>query len=351
MRNDSRAERGRGFTLVELLVVIAIIGILVAMLLPAVQAARESARRMACSVNLKQIALGLLNYHDVAGQFPKGVYSSPENGPRDEDGLGWATKILPQIEQQPVQDQLVANGISFAGTDYDGDPWRPFIFVSAERTGRLPLPGGDTVISAFLCPSVDLPQRVPDPGFYGSSATPARNFGHGTSHYKGSRGYCDRGMFLRSAEALRIDSCSDDINGDGELDLVEKDRYPKIKIGDVADGTSKTICVGEAAYTVTIDDFPNWVGAYTEDGAVLFKTRDPINCGIGGVRAFPLSEFDRSRMLAPDNQVDDCAFSWHPGGALFAFVDGSVHFLNQDLDVRLFWLLGDRLDGEVINEL
>src|SRR5215213_4999982 len=89
-----------GFTLVELLVVIAIIGVLVALLLPAVQAAREAARRTTCTNNLKQITLALLNYHDARGQFPLGAYSAvEEDHPAEEDGLGWATQILPQLEE------------------------------------------------------------------------------------------------------------------------------------------------------------------------------------------------------------------------------------------------------------
>lgn len=351
MQKTQSIGRTGGFTLVELLVVIAIIGILVSLLLPAVQAAREAARRASCSVNLKQVGLALLNYHDTAGEFPKGVYSAA-TGARTEDGLGWATKILPQIEQQAVQDQLINNGVApVAGYTYDGDPWQPTIFAAAQLSGKLPLPGADTVISTFLCPSVDLPSHAPDGSFYNASPTQANNFGHATSHYKGSRGYCDRGMFLRTSEALQNDTCSDDINGDGVLDVVDKTPYPRIRIEHVTDGTSKTIAVGEAAYTVGLSDFPTWVGSYREDGAVLFKTRDPINCGIGGVRAFPMGDFDLNRMLVPPGKTDDCAFSWHPGGAFFAFVDGSVHFLAEDLDVRLFWLLGDRLDGEVIDEL
>src|SRR4051812_42101799 len=99
-----------GFTLVELLVVIAIIGVLVALLLPAIQAAREAARRTACTNNLKQIALALLAYHDSHGQFPLGAYSAvQEDHLAEEDGLGWATQILPQLDEHPLYDKIKNN--------------------------------------------------------------------------------------------------------------------------------------------------------------------------------------------------------------------------------------------------
>jgi prepilin-type processing-associated H-X9-DG protein len=81
----------------------------------------------------------------------------------------------------------------------------------------------------------------------------------------------------------------------------------------------------------------------------MFETLDAINCNIGGVRSFPLSKDERAQM--PGYEPDDCAFSWHTGGAYFAFVDGSVHFLNEDMELRKFWMLGDRMDNEVICEL
>ncbi|MGL4514018.1 MAG: DUF1559 domain-containing protein [Lacipirellulaceae bacterium] len=351
-RNLRRSGSSAAFTLVELLVVIAIIGILVALLLPAVQAARESARRMSCSVNLKQIGLALLGHHDTFKTFPRGAYTavpSPTVKSRLEDGLGWASRILPQLEQQPVHDQLVNNGIAFNGLDYDGNPWQPFIFTAAERTAKLPIAGGRAVISTFRCPSVELPDFIPDGSYFGA-ANAARNFGHAVSHYKGSRGYCDRGMFLRTQEMLKPDECDDDVTGDGTLDVTVKDVYRKpFGIEDVTDGTSKTIIVGEAAYVAELKSFPMWLGTYDEDGSTLFKTRDVINCNIGGA-AFPLSTFDIDR-LPTGSGTDDCSYSWHPGGAYFSFVDGSVHFLTEDLDVRLFWLLGDRYDGLTINGL
>lgn len=338
-----------GFTLVELLVVIAIIGILVAMLLPAVQAAREAARRSACTSNLKQIGLALINYHDTFGEFPKGAYTA-ETGSYTEDGLGWASRILPHIEEQPIYDQLVNNTIAYGPFDYSGDPWQPYIFRSAKLTGNLPIAGGDSIIGVFTCPSVDLPELVPDGSFIGAGGQ-ANNYGHAVSHYKASRGYCDKGMFLRTSEALNTDECNDDLDGDGNLDLTVKKQIRKVAIKNVTDGTSKTIMVGESAYMIDMPDFPMWLGTYSEDGSVLFKTRDVINCGIGGVRSFPLTDFDKDSMLTPASQRDDCALSWHPGGAMFAFADGSVHFLSENLDLRLFWLLGDREDGVPLSEL
>jgi prepilin-type N-terminal cleavage/methylation domain-containing protein/prepilin-type processing-associated H-X9-DG protein len=355
-----RAQASRwGFTLVELLVVIAIIGILVALLLPAVQAAREAARRSQCTSNVKQIVLGLLNYHDTSKKFPRGAYTNEnKKSPDAEDGLGWATKILPYIEEQSVYDRIVHNGLP----GFDGDPWKESdpaqmggIFKAAYAAGRSPLPGGDTIISVFRCPSADLPALVPDNSYFGAAGTSV-NTGYAAGHYKGSRGYCDRGMFWRTAEGLNTQTCTNvDIDGDGVLDTVTKKPFTRVRIQDVADGTSKTIAIGEAAYFASGDgtnrgDFPIWFGTAWEDGSTLFKTQDIINCNIGGARAFPLAAGERAR-LPGGSAVDDCAYGWHAGGVNFGFVDGSVHFLTENLELRLFALLGDRMDGEVIGEI
>ena len=345
MRANGRSGSGSrksGFTLVELLVVIAIIGILVALLLPAIQAAREAARKSSCQNNLKQITLALLGTHDQQGEFPRGAYTAGPPEPNwkqnEEDGLGWATKILPQIEEQAVYDKLKQNAIP----GYIGEPWKPGIFKAAFAKYNGPLPGGETIIASFRCPSVDLPEV--SPGTF-------ENSGYGTSHYKASRGYCDRGMFWRTAEGLKVGNCSDlDINGDGALDTVIKDRYTRIRLQDVTDGTSKTIAVGEAAYYVGAEDFPIWAGSAFEDGSVLFKTQDLINCNLGGPRPFPLTSVDKAR-LPGGSASDDCAYSWHTGGAFFGFVDGSVRFLTDNVELRFFALLGDRMDGEVLGDV
>ncbi|MEM6328966.1 MAG: DUF1559 domain-containing protein [Planctomycetota bacterium] len=354
----SRPTRN-AFTLVELLVVIAIIGVLVALLLPAVQSAREAARRIQCANKMKQIGLALLGHHDTNKEFPQGVYSARSDagaGFPPEDGLGWATRLLPYLEEQPTSDQLVNNGISFATLNFDGNPWQPAIFIAADRSNNLPIQAGTNVLSAFICPSVDLPTTAPGPEFYRSDVTGLRapyfNVGHAVSHYKGSRGYCDNGLFLRAEEAENAAVCREvDYNGDGVLDEVRKKpmRRLNVRIKDITDGTSKTIATGEAAYTVRPRDFPTWIGSYNEDGAVLFAQREVINCNLGPA-THPLSAFDESR-LPGGNQTDDCAIGWHPGGVHFQFVDGSVRFLSEDVTLRVFALLGDRRDGEIIGAL
>jgi prepilin-type N-terminal cleavage/methylation domain-containing protein len=333
-----------GFTLVELLVVIAIIGVLVALLLPAVQAAREAARRTQCQNNLRQLSLALLAYHDPHNEFPRGAYTDPRSSSfAAEDGLGWATRILPYMEQQNVYTQIKNNGIPGWS-----DPWKPGIFREANKpaVAKRPIPGGDSVISAFRCPSADLPTHVPD-----GPTGPVAGTGYATTAYKASRGYCDLGMFLRAEEAKKANACTDgDINGDGVIDTVYKDPVDEIRMKDIPDGTSQTIALGEAAYVPNIGAFPMWMGTWSEDGSILFKTHDFVNCGLGPV-GYPLTEQDLEFRLPGGSDQDDCAYSWHVGGAFFAFADGSVHFLTENLEQRTFRLLGMRDDGEIINRV
>jgi prepilin-type N-terminal cleavage/methylation domain-containing protein len=343
----------RAFTLVELLVVIAIIGVLVALLLPAIQSAREAARRASCANNVKQIGLALLATHDVMREFPRGAYTQTTLSPKDanEDGLGWATKILPHLDQQAAYQQIANNKVP----GYEGNPWRipPLpgkkgFFKEAATAGLLPVPGGDVAIDTFLCPSVDMPRYAPELGFFplaGGLSGPARNFGYGASHYKGSRGPSDRGMFWRTGEGLKIGikDTQADYNGDGVLeDIIKDESLTRIRMTDVIDGTSNTIAVGESAYFINYTDFPIWMGTFFEDGAVLFKTKDVINCNAAGL-TFPLTDETKDRVAN-----DDCSYSWHPGGAFFGFVDGSTHFLTEDLDLTTFAMLGDRYDQQVL---
>jgi prepilin-type processing-associated H-X9-DG protein len=343
-----------GFTLVELLVMIAIIGILIALMLPAIQAARESARRTSCINNLKQLAIALLNYHDIYKQFPLGSYSAVEADARaEEDGLGWATQILPQLEEQALYEKIQNNKVP----GYEGNPWitshtrsQPGIFRKAQEESLRPIAGGETILAMFICPSVDLPTHLPEAGYFDPLPGDENGVGYATAHYKGSRGYGDRGIFWPPKEGALEYIYFYDINGDGTQDAVPKKAMSRVRIEEVTDGTSKTIIVGEAAYFPRAASYPLWMGIHGDDGAVMFQTEDPINCNISGARSFPLSEFELE-MLPTGIESDDCAFSWHSGGAYFAFVDGSVRFISEHVDLRSYWLMGDRADDEVIAEL
>lgn len=327
-----KMKKEPGFTLVELLVVIAIIGVLVAILLPAVQSAREAARRIQCTNNLRQIGLGLSLHHDAHQKFPQGVYGD-HGGLHKENGLGWAVRILPYMEENALYDKMMRDlvpGIT--------DPWQPGIFTEAYKTGT-PIPGGETRLNVFLCPSSNLPDVAPPL----PSGFNTLNTGHATASYKGSRGFCDRGILMRPEEALERQRCWIDVGGT-PMEVIKEPFDLQISIKQITDGTSKTILAGESAYFKDQDDWPIWAGAAGTDESTLFKTNDAINCNIAGHPSFPLDDEQRIRVIS-----DDCAYSWHPGGVLFVFVDGSVHLLQESTDLTIFRLLGDREDGQVLD--
>jgi prepilin-type N-terminal cleavage/methylation domain-containing protein len=287
-----------GFTLVELLVVIAIIGLLVGLLLPAIQAAREAARRSQCQNNLKQQGLALLNYEQQHKRFPIGVYGSLDATHRS-DGFGWAVWLLPHLEEQSLYDRIAPKRT-------------PGIFTTTFNTTKAIIPGGDTVLPVFRCPTSELPPHAlnMEAGFDKAN-------GYATSDYKACDGAGDRGMFFKRQDGW------------------ENRKTTRVRISDVTDGLSKTIALGESAYYIDLGNgrhhnWPVWIGAYGNDSdeAVLFKTEEPseINCRISPKST---NSFRRNYVFGPED--DDCAFSWHNSGAFFAFADGSVRFLDESI--------------------
>ncbi len=321
-----------GFTLVELLVVIAIIGILVALLLPAVQAAREAARRAQCTNNLKQMGLGLIGYHDTNGRYPFSVFGAEENGfdpntgiPQfEEQGYGWMVALLPNVEEQPLFDQI--------DPDFDSSP---FLGVFA-TTGEI-IPEGRTELGMVRCPSSIMPSHAPK-DFQGLTLDSSL-VGYAANDYRACAGNQD----------LQVGASGNLYEGFGmfgtraELKKHAKKRYIRIK--DITDGLSKTIALGEGAYVPSlgsdVNKWPVWMGGVVEDESAHFETKaqNIINCGI---RPKSMDAFD-------EYTGDACAFSWHSGGAFFCFGDGSVHFLQESIDFKTFRNLGDIADGEIID--
>ena len=304
----SRFARSNGksaFTLVELLVVIAIIGILIALLLPAVQAAREAARRSQCTNNLKQIALALHNYHDTYKSFPSGwmfhsMGSQGASGTLEEEAQwGWGALILPFMEQKPLADSLQIS------------KWRL-------EEACLAVEGGDTVLEAvmqspvenFICPSG--PFKV-----LNSHRSVAVNKKAAGCNYVGCKGLSD-GSYDEDSGGLLFGNSSK-------------------KFRDVTDGTSNVFAVGERATTIGgfgVADLgkPNgalWIGvghpAMENDGiGVLHKRADLMHRnGPSNVTA------PTSRKMNTTSASGKAFNSRHPGGANFALCDGSVRFISD----------------------
>jgi prepilin-type N-terminal cleavage/methylation domain-containing protein/prepilin-type processing-associated H-X9-DG protein len=360
----------RAFTLVELLVVIAIIGILVALLLPAIQAARESARRSSCQNNLKNIALAVINYVEVAKEYPIGVAGGDpskmevalEYGEEGDQasacdvGFGWVTWILRYLEEQALHDRVWdTSGLNLGPK---GEFPFPDILrigpVALDRSGKNRIwPGGDTVLPIFRCPTSQLPSHA-----IGHTGPLAWINGYATSDYKGSGGYQDQGIFQHRCDNARARLAAlNAVSGGGLMILT------RVRPANVTDGLSQTILIGESSYymrspdstsgSFSSSDWPIWMGGANSDENTIFKTSPdaPINCNI-----FPKSEEGFIDGLQggditsqnPGPADDDCAFSWHSNGAYFAFCDGSVHFLNEDIEMDVYLNLGSRNDGNIV---
>jgi prepilin-type N-terminal cleavage/methylation domain-containing protein len=363
---QSHSCRRSAFTLVELLVVIAIIGVLVALLLPAVQAARESARRSQCTNNIKQIVLGIHNFHDTHGTVPPPVHFAPTGTPGGTGGFGqgwgWLMFMLPYIEQKNLHDQINFNTHCSC---------RSMAFVHSAR-----IPG-------LTCPSDPLGTKLlQDRGVPGGAT--ACNDGSGTatvmmpvtggnaacvtsrpSSYLGSFGDgCILGDTAgysvgASGRAFGCGGCSESStsnvagpncpepgigwgggpNHRGIWDY--RNSRPPIRFANITDGLSNTIIVGHISSIASGYDMV-W---FTNTGAVN-GTCLPINFNIQ-------RSIEQKSFYCPLCQL---GIPWrgrgfqshHPNGSLFGLSDGSVTFLSQTIDQRAYNAMGSRQGGETI---
>ena len=311
---------GRGFTLIELLVVIAIIGVLIGLLLPAVQAAREAARRAQCLNNLKQIGVALHNYHDGCGAFPPGYVtdwhfelgsdnSYRETGP----GWGWATMLLPRLEQAPLFD-----AVNFAWPDPTSKLRIVSIEGPANATARM------AVLAVFLCPS-----------------DRARTFWAVRLDEASGQYDIPICQVAPSNYVAMYGTTEPGVDGDGLFC-----RNTSFAVRDVVDGTAQTLAVGERSQNL---------GDATWTGAVPLATLLTPTGGVGRYHPENSSGFvlgHAGERNTPGDPLSDCNqfYSFHGGGANFLFADGHVAYLRRTIDYRTYKALTTRAGGEAISD-
>ena len=338
----SQTYRKQGFTLIELLVVIAIIAILIALLLPAVQQAREAARRSQCKNNMKQFGLAMHNYNDAHGTFPPGyitktpcsssaVWSACNQG---ELGIyGWGTFVLPYIDQAPLYNLLNAGS-----TTLDQN--------LANATVRQAL---QQPMAVFLCPS--------DPGpnlndYVSSSNNYNFTVTDGTTSYQ-----IARSDYVMVANAW--DSTTPPVYPAHGIGFANS----SIRFRDITDGSSNTILVGERAYVYKSN---NKVGGANAIGfSASNNTQSSSYARKGnGIAVIGLTYNGINAIAGAEHDVRGFS-SNHVGGAHFVFCDGSVHFLSENIDYKkgsvssathlqdinsTFQRLAVRDDGQVVGE-
>ncbi len=300
-------HRKRAFTLVELLVVIAIIGILVALLLPAIQAAREAARRMQCTNHLKQIGLAIHNYHDTYGSYPYGVNAAW--------GQSWTTHVLGHIEQTHLAEIVPWTDSGWwGGTDANS-----LAFIQLARAQ----------IPTFRCPSQPGPKTGDVNGLSGRFITNYLGNAGGNARYDNIRSSgMDRsnGIFL----ACRFN--------------VSNTRDP-LAMRDVTDGTSTTLLLGESVHLLDASK-----GCSICDRFSFYHMN--FDSGNGGDFSEVLgSTYYRINTDAVSNHERECAFSsMHPGGCNGVLADGSTRFFAEAIDINIWRGLGSRDRGEALGK-
>jgi prepilin-type N-terminal cleavage/methylation domain-containing protein/prepilin-type processing-associated H-X9-DG protein len=344
----------RAFTLVELLVVIAIIGILIALLLPAVQAAREAARRTQCKDNLKNIGLACQNHADAYKVFPTGgagfgdrleCYSEHGKpyGP-DKQGMSWAYQILPFMEEEALHGLTTTEQVQNTPVPLYNCPSRrgPTQFVNTDQWGACylmdyaaahPCTQGSVINTNKYDPVRDALNgpRMKNAFWYGGqSATPSDS------------GVYD-GTLVRSAWKRDYPPNPEDCDGAGVPGHFISNMPMPVSFGKITDGTSKTMIVGEKY--VPMDAYS---GGGASDDRGWLDGWDPDTVRSTCTNPVPDSATIADSLLKPDGQMYMFG-SAHPGGFNALFADGSVHTINYDINLYIFNSLGTR-NGNALNE-
>ena len=299
-------RRPWGFTLVELLVVIAIIGVLVALLLPAVQAAREAARRSQCSNNLKQIGIALHNYHDLNLAFPAGWNTAIGNG--------WSAAILPQLEQGNLFDT-----IRFVASDSASSIWA--VNGSPEELAC------EKFLSVLRCPSAAIPKNVNNQGIPLRVPATYRGVASSTADSDDpSTSVVGRHLERNDLEGIFI-------------------RNTYLRMADILDGTTYTFLVGECWWDTFSQDGNQMDFWYIGSPQITPTSSTEFSEHVGSTGV----PYNARKIAATSGYVKELSFaSFHPSGAMFVFGDASVRFVPYTINYPIYKALGSRGLGEIV---
>jgi prepilin-type N-terminal cleavage/methylation domain-containing protein len=301
-----------GFTLVELLVVIVIIGTLVGLLLPAVQAARESARRLQCANQLKQISTAIHSYHDALNYLPPGNRAStwgtcpggqpPVDSTNSEDRANWMLAILPYLENRSL------------GSRYDAK-------VANEDSRNQSV--RESIVTAYVCPADIDGDRLQIPAM-GPAAADALKIPYRPGSYRAMAGRSDGFVFLDGGDFIDFPQTYR-----GPIHVVGVAGFNREQFKNIRDGASHTLMVGESTTRTNPAFRTLWAYSYSFYGLSSATPQARIMSG----------DYDRCRAAGGEGGSFPCRRGWgsnHRGGLNFACCDGSVHFLENTIDMDLF---------------
>ena len=336
---ESIMTQRKAFTLVELLVVIAIIGVLIALLLPAVQAAREAARRSTCANNLKQYGLGIHNYHDTHNRIPPGSSNSGNNGdvpPR----ISWHVRVLPFTEQTALYEKI---NMRLANVNDQVIP-KPKNATARARSHQVPY---------ARCPDEIWPadhNNRAQTTYVGNIGAQRTNSSNAACTFWATPGV----HWEEEHGSARLGDC--DNNPDNLSGIFSRDLFKEITLAGVRDGTSNTFFVGETLGQC-INPSHRDRGWWHRDGMgnAHAAVAIPLNVYTSCVKS--QAEAEKRLYIHPQcyqqGNIQNFWFgfrSYHPAGANFLMGDGSVQFINADINYVIYQAYGGRNDGQPVKE-
>lgn len=304
-------QRKRGFTLIELLVVIAIIAILISLLLPAVQQAREAARRSSCKNNLKQIGLALHNYHEAYSSFPPGGVTLGSCC-STKSGINWAIAILPYLDQATLFEKYDSNA-------FNEDP--------SNQEVR------EQNMVVYNCPSDKNAGKLMQP-----ESGPGSGVNYRLGSYRAVSGKTDTSGWMDNADGSALPS-----NWRGVLHSIGTNGFTVEKFNTITDGTSNTIVIAEYHTKTRPRRGSFWAYTYTSYSQSSFTAQ----------RRTLIPDYDRCVAIGGTGGSNACKRGWgsmHVGGMQVLLADGSSRFMSENIDLGIFQSLGTPEGEEIIGE-